>query len=175
MVRKKCNLPTSCPSGRKFDIQHSMSSKKGSFIYILLSDLRDLTANMMSEVCKDTEIEPILTPLPGEELQCRTWKNSNEARLDIRTRSFWERGQQAFLDLRVFGPNACRYRNNSPQQCHVMNEQEKKRAYRKNPSNRPSLHLHLWSFQLTAVWEESAKSFTRICHIWYLKSLLWVA
>ena len=72
MVRKKCNLPTSCPSGRKFDIQHSMSSKKGSFIYILLSDLRDLTANMMSEVCKDTEIEPILAPLPGEELQCRT-------------------------------------------------------------------------------------------------------
>ena len=47
--------------GRKFDIQYSMSCKKGSFICIQLHDLRDLTANMMSEVCKDTEIEPINT------------------------------------------------------------------------------------------------------------------
>ena len=55
-----------CPCGRKFDIQIIMSCKKGSFIYIRLDDSRDLTANIMSEVCKDTEIEPILTPLFGE-------------------------------------------------------------------------------------------------------------
>ena len=47
---------------------------------------------MMSEVCKDTEIEPILTPLSGEELQGRTSNNSNEVRVDIGTRGFWERG-----------------------------------------------------------------------------------
>ena len=45
-----------------------MSYKKGDFIYISRNNLRDLTANM-SEVCKDTEIEPKLTPLSGEELQ----------------------------------------------------------------------------------------------------------
>ena len=55
-----------CPCGRKFDIQIIMSCKKGSFIYIQLDDSRDLTANIMSEVCKDTKIEPILTPLFGE-------------------------------------------------------------------------------------------------------------
>ena len=55
--------------------------------------------------------------------------NSNEAGEDIRTRGFWERGQQAFFDLRNFDPNACCYRNKSLQQCHFMNEQEKKRAY----------------------------------------------
>ena len=39
-------------------------------------------------------------------------------------------GQQVFfLPFRVFDHNACRYRNKSLQQCHVMNEQEKKRAY----------------------------------------------
>ena len=44
-----------CHCRRKFDIQHSMSCKKGSlFIYIQLNDLRDLTANMTSEACKDT-------------------------------------------------------------------------------------------------------------------------
>ena len=40
------------------------------------NDLRDLTANTMSEACKDTEIEPKLTPLSGEELQGRTSNNS---------------------------------------------------------------------------------------------------
>ena len=83
---------------------------------------------MMSDVSEDTKIEPKLRPLSGEELQGRTSNNSNEARVDIRTRGLWERGQQAFFYLRVFDPNACRYCN-KPQQCHVMNEQEKKRAY----------------------------------------------
>ena len=58
------------------------------------NDLRDLAANMMSEECKDTEIEPKLTPLSGEELQGRTSNNSK-----------------------------------SLQQCHVMNEPEKKQPY----------------------------------------------
>ena len=124
MVRETCNLPTSCPCGSKFYIQGSMSCKKGGFIYKRHNDLLDLTANMMSEVCKDTEIEPKLTPLSGGKLQGRTSKNSNEARIDIRTWGFWKRGQQAFFDLRVFDPCF-----KFPQQCHVMNEQEKKRAY----------------------------------------------
>ena len=36
------------------------------------NDLRDLTARIVSEVCKDTEIEPKLLPLPGEEVRGRT-------------------------------------------------------------------------------------------------------
>ena len=56
------NLPTSCPCDSKFDIQHSMSCKNGCFIYIRHNDLRRLTANMMSEVCNCTKIEPKLIP-----------------------------------------------------------------------------------------------------------------
>ena len=36
------------------------------------NDLQDLTANMMSEACKDTEIEPKLMSLTGVELQGQT-------------------------------------------------------------------------------------------------------
>ena len=36
---------------------------------MLHNDLRDLRANKMSEVFKDTEIELKLTPLSGEELR----------------------------------------------------------------------------------------------------------
>ena len=93
MVGKKCNLPTFCPCGSKFDIQNNMSCKKGGFIYIRHNDLRDLTAYMMWEACKDIEIVPKLTPLSGEELQGRTSNNSNEAKVDIRTRGWWKREQ----------------------------------------------------------------------------------
>ena len=83
MVGKTCNLATSCPCGSKFDIQHNISCKKSGFIYIrpllLHNDLRDLITNMMSQGFKDTEIEPKLTPLCGEELQGRTSNNSNES------------------------------------------------------------------------------------------------
>ena len=88
MVGKAHNLPTSCPCGSKFDIQNSVSCRKGGFLNIRHNDLQDLTANMMSEVCKDTKIKSKLTPLSGEDLQGRTSNNSNEARVDIRTRGF---------------------------------------------------------------------------------------
>ena len=126
---KITNLPIFCPCGSKFNIQHSMSCKKGGFVSIRHNDLRDFSARILSEVCKDTEIEPKLLPLSGEELHGRTTNRSNEARFDIRTRRFWERGQQAFFDIRVFDPNACRYLNKSLQQYHAMNEFEKKKSY----------------------------------------------
>ena len=53
----------------------------------------------MPEVCKDTKIEPNLTPQFGEELQGRTSNNSNKASVDIKTRGFWEQGQQTFSGL----------------------------------------------------------------------------
>ena len=83
---------------------------------------------MMPEVCKDTKIEPNLTPQFGEELRGRTSNNSNKASVDIKTRGFWEQGQQTFFDLWVFDPSACRYCSKSPQQCYNMNEQEKKQV-----------------------------------------------
>ena len=114
------------------------------------SDLRDLTANMLSEVCKDIEVKPKLAPLTGEELDSRTAKTTNEARLDIRGREVWERGQQALLDLRVFDPNACRYLNKLLQQCHVMNEKEKKRKEHtmREFCKLNMVHLHHWFFSI---------------------------
>ena len=69
-------------------IQHCMSCKKGDFVSMKHNDLRDLTANMLSEVCKDIEIEPQLIPLTSEGLGSRTANTTNEARLDIRAREF---------------------------------------------------------------------------------------
>ena len=106
-----------------------MNCKKGGVVTIRHNELRDLTAKKLSEVCYDTKIEPIFVPVSGEDLSNRTANRSNEVRLDVRARGFWERGQQAFFDLRVFDPNTCRYLNKSLQHCHVINENEKKRTY----------------------------------------------
>ena len=148
-----------------FDIQYSMSCRKDGFISIQHNDLCDLTANVMSEVCKDTEIEPKLTPLYGEELQGSTSNNSNEARVDIRTRGFWEQGQQVFFNLRVFDLNTCRYRNNFQKQCHVMNEQEEKQAY-----NERILQFDLATF--TSLGFSITRSMVRKCQYLRLVQLI---
>ena len=47
------------------------------FVSIRHKDLRDLTSKMLSEVCKDIEIELKLTPLIDEELDSRTADTRN--------------------------------------------------------------------------------------------------
>ena len=39
-------------------------------------------------------------------LDCHKINSSDEARLDVSVRSFWQRGQRAFYDVRVFNPFA---------------------------------------------------------------------
>ena len=144
------NLPTTCPC--RFSVQCCMSCKKKGFVSIRHNYLKDLTANMLSEVCKDIEIKPKLTPLTGEVLGSRTANTTNEARLEIRARGVWERGLQAFLDWRVFDPNVYRYLNKSLQQYHLMNEQERKRAYNErvlqieHGTFAPLLFFNLWKY-----------------------------
>ena len=122
-------IPSTCSCGCKMDIQHAMRDKKGGFITIRDNDRRDLTANLLTEVCKDVDIEPQLLPAMGETFDNRTANTSNEARVDIESRGFWVRGQQAFFDVRVFDSNSNRYLNKALPQCYIQNEKEKKRQY----------------------------------------------
>ena len=101
---KLTNIPSTCSCGSKIDIQQAMSCKKGGFVTIRHNDLCDLTANLLTEVCKDVDIEPQLLPVTGETFDSRTANTSNEARVDIKTRGFWVTGQQAFFDVRVIWP-----------------------------------------------------------------------
>ena len=116
------NIPSTCSCGSKMDIQHAMSCKKGRFITIRHNDL-------LTEVCKDVDIEPQLLPVMGETFENRTANTSNEARVDIKSRGFWVRGQQTFFDVRLFDPNANWYLNKALPQCYIQNEKEKKRQY----------------------------------------------
>ena len=82
------NLPTTCACGSKYDFQHSMSCEKGGLVSIRHNDIRDLTADILREVCNDVKVEAKLIPLTGEQLQYRSAITGDETRLDIRAQSF---------------------------------------------------------------------------------------
>ena len=93
------------------------------------NSLHNLTAKLLNEVCTDVRVEPLLIPLSGEILSEKTANRSEEARLDVAARNFWETGQKAFFDIRVFNPLASKYGKTKVSKAFEMNEKEKKRQY----------------------------------------------
>ena len=78
---------------------------KGGFVHRRHDEVRDMLANLLKDVCHDVQVEPHLQILTGEVLTSSV-NSSDEARLDISARGFWQRGQRAFYDVRVFNPFA---------------------------------------------------------------------
>ena len=121
-------LPTNCCCGLPFDLQHAFSCPKGGFTIISHNEIRDLTAEVLDEICSNVNIEPNLTPLTGEKFKLSTI-TTDEARADVSARGFWVKGQTAYCDVRVFNPLAKCYLNQSLVSAHKRNENEKKRQY----------------------------------------------
>ena len=121
-------LPSNCECGNKFDVQHALSCKKGGFVSLRDNVIRNITSILLNEVCKDVRVEPQLQQITGEYLQHST-AAGHEVRLDISACGFWQAGQMAFLDVRVFNPNAKRCANIKLSKAYEINEKEKKKTY----------------------------------------------
>ena len=65
-----------------------------------------MEAEMLSTVCNDVEIEPVLQEINNGESLKRGANRAPDGRLDISARGFWERQRTAFFDFRVCHPNA---------------------------------------------------------------------
>ncbi|KAG0724831.1 hypothetical protein GWK47_039790 [Chionoecetes opilio] len=122
-------IPKTCVCGAPNNVNHTMTCKRGGFVCIRHDEVRDVTASMLREVCRDVSSEPTLLPLDGEQLQYRTANIANEARVDVSARGFCTRGEKAFMDIRIFDPMAACHRGISLEAAHQRNEQEKIRAY----------------------------------------------
>ena len=94
-------FPNDRVCGSQFNLEHSLSCKKGGFVTLCHNIVRDLTADLLSEVCKDVRIEPPLNQLTGETLD-KASNTSNEARLDIAARRFWISRKKAFFSYKRF-------------------------------------------------------------------------
>ena len=123
-------LPSHCICGGQFTIEHALSCSRGDFQSIRHNEIRDITADLLSEVCHNVGTEPGLQHVTEEQLTHRSANREDGARLDIVATSFWGRDRQrAFFDVRVFNPFAQSYRDTSLPQCYRRNEMEKRRAY----------------------------------------------
>ena len=122
------SLLTLCVCGDSFNLQHALSCPKGGIVITRHNELRNLTVKVLGKVCKNVVIEPLLTPLTGEELP-KSSNTSNQARADVSTTVLWINGQTAFCDVRVFNPLAICHIHHSLPAIHKKNENEKKREY----------------------------------------------
>ena len=94
------------------------------------NELRDLTASLLSEVCHDVGVKPVLQPLSGEILTGCSANVSPEARLDISARGFWEnRFPRTLFDVRVFHPNGSSVRTVPLSSQYTRHERIKRREY----------------------------------------------
>ena len=82
------SLPEKCACGSNFNLQHALSCKKGGFISIRHNQIRNITASLLKEVCKDVRVELTLQQLTGENFNSRSAIITEEARLNISARGF---------------------------------------------------------------------------------------
>ncbi len=123
-------LPTKCACGSSFTVEHALSCAKGGFPSIRHNEIRDLTANLLSEVCNNVCIEPELLPVTEENLAGASANTQPGARLDIAANGVWGGSfERTYFDVRVFNPHAASNRHADPQTVYRKHELIKKRAY----------------------------------------------
>ena len=120
------NLPSKCPCGQQFNLNHALNCKRGGLVIIRHNNIRDFEANLIRQVCNDVETEPPLQPLDGEIINGLT---GDEARPDLRARGFWRHGQNAYFDVRVTNTNSASQSNLTTAKVYAKHEKEKKKNY----------------------------------------------
>ena len=123
------DLPETCICGKEFTVEHAMCCPRGGFPTLRHNEVRDLLADLMTEVSGNVATEPLLLPVTSETFSARTTNTSDEARADIRATGFWTRGEEAFFDVRVFHADAPSYKGQDLDTLLVQHENRKKLEY----------------------------------------------
>ena len=97
------NLPEECPCTKKYNVVHALNCHRGGFVNARHDNIRDLECKLLKVVCHDVESEPHLQKMSEKAKKSyhATAKVADDARPDIRARSFWRQGQNAFFDVMV--------------------------------------------------------------------------
>ena len=123
-------LPRYCSCGAKFSVEHSFTCPKGGFPSLRHNEIRDLTANLLTEVCHEVQVEPTLQPISGEQFRQASLNTEEGAHLDISMCGFWGgRCERTYIDVKVFNPHAPTNRSSYPPAIYRRHEKMKKRSY----------------------------------------------
>ena len=122
-------------------------------------NLRDLTVNLLTEICKVVDIEPQILLVTDESFNNRKTNTSNEARVD--QGAFLMRWKQELFDVRIFEPNANWYLNKTLRQYYIQNEKEKKQQH-----NERILELNHGNFTRLefSIYMSMAREFSTFCN-----------
>ena len=86
-------VPSHCACGQPSFVSHALSCSMGGYPSSdTNNEIRDLIAELLSEVCHSVSVEPHLQPLSGETLRCASANVEDGARLDILANGFWGGG-----------------------------------------------------------------------------------
>jgi len=120
-------LPSHCLCGKDFSLSHALSCPHGAFPIIRHNEIRNLTANLMSEVTHNVQLGPQLHPLSGESLRYRSAIQDDDPRVDIRASGFWRCLHHH--TFRVFNCFAASNSSSTLATVFRKHELEKRRAY----------------------------------------------
>ena len=81
-------MPLKCECGNNLSVEHAMSCARGGFPSIRRTEIRDLTATLLTEVCNNVCTEPELQPVSQESLRGASANRQDGARLDIAANGF---------------------------------------------------------------------------------------
>ena len=124
------NLATTCVCGKAFTVDHALSCGRGGFPMIRHNEIRNLTAQLLTEVCSEVCLEPELQPVSPDQLQGATANRQDGARLDVAANGVWGGSfEKTYFDVRVVNPYAASNRRQSQAAMYRSHEREKKRAY----------------------------------------------
>ena len=123
-------IPNECECGTQFSVEHILSYPKGDFPSIRQNKIRDLTANLMSEVCNDVYIEPHLQPITGEHLP-RGHREHPRRCLNgyCYKQAMGDRYERTYFDVGIFNPHATSNRQTNLSACYRKHEGVQKSAY----------------------------------------------
>ena len=83
------NAPHHCKCGKAFSTDHAMTCPSGGLPIARDNEIRDITAQCLTEVRTDVEKELQLQSLSGEIILPRKVNKQDDARLNIRAKGFW--------------------------------------------------------------------------------------
>ena len=117
-----------CVCGENYTVNHCLTCKRGGYTILRHNSLRDLTAELLREVCSSVEVEPLLLPLTGERLPSGS-NLADGARLDVSAVNLWSPLARAFVDVRVFNSQASTNWAKTIPQMYISHENQKKTEY----------------------------------------------
>ena len=120
--------PLDCPhdvlAGRASVFHMPLDCPRGGFPSTRHDLIRDITANLMTEVCEGGAIELPLQPLSDERFSYTSAIIEDNVRSDFCAQDFWDNdSQRAFFDVKICNPTAQSYHNSSLEAVYQSQEQ----------------------------------------------------